>query len=193
MNPIARYTRFVALSKRSLWALVAAMIALVVWIASDNTGANKARIVFSGAGKSEETQSVMTNPHYQGMDAKNQPFTIVADQATQIDDEHVALKNIRADLSMVNGKWVAVTAGSGVMSLGPRQLELQDGVEIFYDGGYEFRTARASIDIKKGTAEGDSPIEGQGPLGILKAKRFSIKKSGKVIIFNGSVRMKLYR
>ena len=47
-------------------------------------------------------------------------------------------------------------------------MELDGGVNIFSDEGYEFRTERAEIDIDANTAWGDQPIEGQGPLGILK-------------------------
>ena len=63
---------------------------------------------------------------------------------------------------------------------------------MFYDGGYEFRSDYAQVDIKEGAAYGDSPVEGQGPMGTLTADSFNITERGKVIRFNGSVKMTLY-
>jgi len=189
---IARYTRFVALSKRFLWLLIAAMIALLVWIASGN-GNDKARIVFSHILKTEALQNVMAKPHYQGIDAHDRPYTVIAEQATQLDKDNVALVTIRADMEMGEGKWVALTAGSGQFNMQTKLLELKDGVDLFYDGGYEFRSDHAHVDIGKGSAYGDSPVEGQGPPGTLKSDSFSLENHGDVIDFNGSVRMKLYR
>jgi len=192
MPPVARYTRFVVFSKRFLWVLIAAIIALVVWIASDSSGENKARIVFSNIMKSADLQNVMVKPHYQGVDAHNRPFTVLAEQATQIDKDTVALTNIHADLNLGEGAWVALTAGAGTLNLQSKKMELTGGIDVFYEGGYEFRTDHAQVDIGQGSAYGDAPVEGQGPMGMLKSNGFSIQDHGAVIDFNGSVRMKLY-
>lgn len=193
MTSMARYTRFVALSKRSLWVLVALMVAGVVWIASDNTGENGARIVFSSIKKSGALQNVMQKPHYQGVDASNRPYTIIADEATQIDKDNVTLTKMRADMVLSNGSWIALNAGKGSLNLLTKQLELTGEVDVFYEGGYEFRSDHAHVDIDKGSAYGNSPVEGQGPLGTLMADGFTVSEHGKTIHFNGSVRMKLYR
>lgn len=193
MASVTRYTRFVALSKHFLWVVAAAVIALLVWVASDNSGENGTRIIFSNAQKTEKPpQNVMNHPHYQGVDAQNRPYTVIADTATQVDASHVALVAIRADMTMTTGAWLALNAGSGMLNLTAKQLELKDAVDMFYDGGYEFRTDHAHVDIQKGSAYGDAPVEGQGPLGTLKADSFSVENRGQVIRFNGSVRMTLY-
>lgn len=193
MANVRHYTRFVAFSKSFLWILIVAMIALVVWIASDNSGENGARMVFSNISKSEDLQNVMVKPHYQGVDANNRPYTVLADSATQIDKDNVSLVNIRADMLMGNGNWIAMNSGTGALNLATKQLELKDSVDIFYDGGYEFRTDSAHVDIKQGMAYGDAPVEGQGPLGTLKSNSFKVENRGERIYFNGSVRMKIYR
>jgi lipopolysaccharide export system protein LptC len=193
MLMVSNYTRFVALSKRFLWVLVFGMLALVVWIASYNTGENGARIVFSNVPKSGILQNIMSKPHYQGVDIHGHPYTVIADKAMQVDKDRVNLENIRADMVLGNGSWIALNAGAGTLNLQTKQLELTSGVDMFYDDGYEFRTDHAHIDIHKATAYGDAPVEGQGRLGTLQAVGFSVGERGETIHFNGSVKMVLYR
>ena len=190
---MTRYTRFVALSKHFLWVLVAIVIGMLIWIASDSTGENKARIVFSNIAKSAALQNIMSKPHYQGVDSHNHPYTIIADSATQIDKDNIKLMKISADMLMSNGVWVAMNSGGGALNLKTKQLVLQSGVDIFYNEGYEFRTDHANVDIQKGSAYADAHVEGQGPLGTLKADSFSASDHGKVIHFNGSVVVEIYR
>ncbi len=192
MPPVARYTRFVALFKHSLWALAAMTVVGVVWIAEDNSESG-GRIVLSNVPKTGNLQNVMIKPRYQGIDAHNRPFTVIADKATQLDADNVSMVNVRADMTMASGAWVALNSGTGLLNLQTKQMELQHGVDMFYDGGYEFRSDHAHVDIQQGTAYGDSPVEGQGPAGTLKADGFSSRDHGQVMRFNGSVRMKLYR
>jgi len=190
---VTRYTRFVALSKHFLWVLVAIMVAAVVWIAEDKSVENGGRIVLSNVPKTGNLQNVMIKPHYQGIDAHDRPFTVIADKATQIDADNVSMVSVRADMTMSGGAWVALNSGTGMLNLQTKQLELTDGVDMFYDGGYDFRTDHAHVDIQKGSAYGDAAVEGQGPPGTLKADGFAIDDHGQVIRFNGSVKMKLYR
>ena len=193
MSFISNYTRFVALSKRFLWVLVAGMVGVVVWIASYNTGENGSRIVFSNIPKSGILQNVMAHPHYQGIDVCGRPYTVIADKATQIDKDNVSLENIRADMVMSNGAWVALNSGSGMLNTQTKQLELMQRVDVFYEDGYEFRTDHAHVDIQQGSAYGDAKVEGQGKLGTLMADGFSISPHGETINFTGSIHMKLYR
>ncbi len=190
MTSVRRYTRFVALFKHSLWALVAGTVLALIWIASSNTGENGARLVFSGIPKSETLENIMLKPHYQGVDARNRPYTVLADKATQVDANTVSMTNVHADMASGDA-WAALTAGSGLLSLQNKKMELKDGVDMFY-GAYEFRTDHAHIDIREGSAYGDAPVEGQGPRATLKADGFNAADHGKVIRFNGSVRVKLY-
>ncbi len=194
MSPHAHYTRFVSLSKRFLWLLVAALVAAIIWVGSDSSSENSARVVFSNMSKTSAIlQNIMANPHYQGVDGNNRPYTVMADKAIQLDKDNVSLTNIRADIAMEKGVWIALNAGQGKLNLLTKQLELTSGVDVFYDNGYEFRTDHVNVDIQKGSAYGDASVEGQGPMGTLKAKGFSVAEHGKSIRFNDSVRIKLYR
>lgn len=192
MTSMAKYTRFVFLGKNFLWILSAGIIGMVVWIASNNTADNGGRMVFTNVPKSEELQSIMQKPRYHGVDVHNRPFTVEADSALQQDKDTVLLENVSADMTSDNNAWVALKAGSGVLNTTTRQMELLNGVEVFYEGGYQFRTDRAHIDIAKGTVTGDRSIEGNGVAGTIQSKRFSVAERGNIINFNDSVRMLLY-
>ncbi|MDE3017147.1 MAG: LPS export ABC transporter periplasmic protein LptC [Pseudomonadota bacterium] len=193
MAEAAHYTRFVALSKHFLWILVTVIVVLLVWITEDNSGDNGARLVFSSIPKSGNLKNIMVKPHYQGVDANNRPYTVLAEKATQLDAQTVAMAAARADMTLASGAWVALNAGTATLNLQSKQLVLRDGVDVFYDGGYEFRTDHAHVDIQQGTAYGDAPVEGQGPPGTLKADGFSVTGRGQIIHFNGSVKVTLYR
>ena len=190
--PVARYTRFVALSKHFLWILALASVGVVVWIASDNTSDGGSRIVFSGIKSKVPLINEMLSPHYQGVDAKNQPYTITAEKAVQKDAKTIVMYAIRADMTEAGGKWLALDAGSGELNTETKFMTLYDKVALFYEGGYEFRADFVDIDINKGNAQSEIPIEGQGPLGTLKADSFSLVDRGRVIRFNGSVVTTLY-
>lgn len=188
--PVARYTRFVAVSKRFLIVLVLGVLGLVIWIGSDKTEGG--RVVFSGPQKVEPLENMMDGPHYRGVDSKNQPYTVTADKAVQVDPQTVNMINIRADMTLESGEWIALDAGSGELNTQTKKLQLRDSVTLFYDGGYEFRTERAHVDIQAGNATGDMPVEGQGPTGTIKAKSFALIERGRIIQFNGSVITTLY-
>lgn len=194
---VASHSRFVRFSKRFLWGLICLVCALIIWIASDSSNVSGARVVFSNIAKTGEVistiRNLMQNPHYQGVDVNNRPYTVMADRAEQIDKNTVSLYNIRADIALENDVWVALNAGSGTLDLSTKQLELREGVDVFYTNGYEFRTAQVHVDIEQGSAYGESQVEGQGPLGTLKAKGFAILDHGKTVIFNDSVTLTLYR
>lgn len=186
------YTRFVLFGRRLLWLLIFGMLALLVWIATDNSGNSGKRLVFTNAPQMEEVRNVMEKPHYQGLDEQNRPYTIIADRAVQADADNVTLQTLRADMMQGNGKWVALNAKNGAYNTKTKRLDLTNSVSLFYEGGYEMRTERAEVDVHSGSAYGDTFVEGQGPAGTLEADSFHVFDRGKVIRFTGSVKMKIY-
>ncbi|MCE2927816.1 MAG: LPS export ABC transporter periplasmic protein LptC [Rickettsiales bacterium] len=190
---VARYTRLVMLSRNLLWVLVVLVIGAVIWTATDKDESAGSRLVFSNVKVNENLENEMVNPHYQGLDSKNKPYTVIADKAIQKDKDLVLLHNIKADMQQDKGAWLALNAGGGELNITTKKLWLTDGVSMFYEGGYEMQTTKAFVDISAGTAYGDEPVTGQGPLGTLKANSFHVQGRGDVIRFNGSVILKIYR
>ncbi len=193
MSSMAKYTRLVLLGKNLLWGLAAGIIALVVWIASNNNADNGGRMVFTNVPKAADMQNIMQKPRYHGVDVHNRPYTIDADSALQKDKDTVVLQNVSADMTGDNNAWIALKSGSGELNMTTKEMELLQGVEVFYEGGYQFRTDHAHVDIGKGSVAGDSHIEGQGAAGTIEANSFTITERGNIINFNGSVRMLLYQ
>ncbi len=193
LSTVVGYTRFVLFGRGFLWLAIVGLIALMVYVANDKSETGGGRLVFSGIKQMENLQNVMMNPHYQGLDKDNMPYSIIAEKATQIDADTVNLSSIQADLGTKNGKWLALHSGAGVIKIKDKQLTLTQNVDMFYDGGYEFRTNEAFVDMQAGRASGTKPVQGQGPLGTLAANTFEVTERGKVIKFNGSVRVILYR
>lgn len=191
LTSVRRYTRFVLFSKWLLWVLALAMLIAVVATGWINSGDHGARLVFTSAQKSANSEVVMLNPYYQGVDKNNQPFNVVADTATQKDPDTVVMHNVRADLTLKDSRWLALTAKQGVLKLNQKKVDLAGDVDLFYDGGYEMRSQTAKVDIEAGTVEGPDPVEVQGPPGTLKSDRFRVLEKGQVMWFEGHVKVVL--
>jgi len=104
----------------------------------------------------------------------------------------VTLVMPKADITLEDGTWLVLTANEGVFARGEKKLNLAGNVNLYHDSGYEFRTARAAIDLAAGIAEGNDPVDGQGPFGQLRAAGFRMVNKGKVIHFLGKSKLTLF-
>jgi len=191
--PASGSTRSVFFGRGLLWLMILVVIGLIFYIAIANSTSDSARLVFSQIKQMGEMQNVMKSPYYHGIDKNNLPYSVTADTAIQQDAETVLLENIKADIETKEEKWIALHSGAGMLKTNTKILTLTKKVDIFYDGGYEFRSESAVIDIDKGEAHGEVPVTVQGPLGTLEANSFAVSKRGDVIRFNGAVKVKIYR
>jgi lipopolysaccharide export system protein LptC len=136
----------------------------------------------------------MVQPRYVGVDDRNQPFTIVAEQATQAkgSSDSTDLKDPQGDIAMNSGTWLAMTAEHGLYRQPDKALELWGGVTLFHDGGYEISTDRARVDLDRGTAKGDAPVRAQGPNSQLDGDGFRIDDRGARVEVTGQSRVLLF-
>jgi lipopolysaccharide export system protein LptC len=136
----------------------------------------------------------MVQPRYVGVDERNQPYTIVAEQATQAKGSSDAtdLSSPQGDLAMDSGTWLAMTADHGLYQQAEKALDLWGGVSLFHDGGYEITTERARIDLDRGMAQGDLPVQGQGPNSQLSGTGFRILERGARVEVTGKSRIVLF-
>ena len=188
------YSLFVHWMKFLLPALACALILLVVaWpqIAPDD----KLFRVEPIKNAAQEAKNLnMINARFSGFDEKQQPFTVTADMATQRpgEQERVELQKPKADITLEDGTWLALTAKVGYYDRETEQLDLVGAVNLFHDEGFEVRTEKARVDLKSGTASGDDPVESQGPSGILTSEGFRVIDDGDTVIFTGKSKMVLY-
>jgi len=136
----------------------------------------------------------MVQPRYVGVDERSQPYTIIADQAMQQkgSSDETGLAHPQGDIQLTQGAWLALTADRGVYKQTAKELDLEGGVQIFHDGGYEISTETAVVDLDKGFASGDTEVRGQGPNSTLEGKGFRIHDRGQRVEVTGPARIMLF-
>jgi lipopolysaccharide export system protein LptC len=190
-NPL--YGRFVGITKVLLPTIATAIIALIVVWPELNDQESRFRLGPARIDRSEAENLRMVNARFTGSDTSKRPFTITADTADQATAESVVitLDAPKADIELGNGAWVALTASSGTFNREKQLLELTNGVNLFHDSGYEFRTNSAVFDLTAGDATGYEPVSGQGPFGQLQASGFHIYNRGERVVFTGPAKLTL--
>lgn len=188
------YSRFVGTMKIVLPVLAALMVILVVaWPQLDGSGERfrigEARIDLDDTGRQR-----LVNARYSGIDAADRPYSLSADSVMGLgagNPDAVALERPKADITLADGSWVALTAEAGVYRRPDKLLVLDGTVGLFHDAGYEFHTASATVDFGRGVAYGFDPVTGQGPFGVITAAGFHVLDKGERIIFTGKARLEL--
>ncbi|PHS77065.1 MAG: LPS export ABC transporter periplasmic protein LptC [Rhodospirillaceae bacterium] len=187
------YSRFVSTSKVLLPFLALSLVALVViWprLNSDQTFS----LGFSSAQLAGKTQPGMDNARYVGTDENSQPYSVTADLARIVSEAtgEVDLQLPKADLTMDDGTWLVLTADTGRYIGDNGTLELEGGVNLFHDTGYEISTEHLIVFLKTGMAEGHKPISGHGPFGEVKAQGLKLVDKGRLMYFTGPAQLILY-
>jgi lipopolysaccharide export system protein LptC len=188
------HTRFVGLMKWALPVTAAALVAIMVAWSQDREQDRGFRLGESSIKVEDVAGQKVVNARYTGTDNHHRPYTITAEalaQATR-DTDVIQLNGPKADLALGDSSWAALTAPTGMYSRKERRLHLAGGVNLFHDAGYEFRTERADIDLGLSRAQGDDPVDGQGPFGTLQADGFRIEDGGQRIHFTGRAKLVIY-
>jgi lipopolysaccharide export system protein LptC len=189
-----RYSRFVQLMKLVLPAIAVLVAATVVILPQLQERAEGFRLGLATISVTDASGQQVVNARYTGADAKKQPYTVTADTAAPLDQQSntIALEKPKADITLENGTWIALSAADGIYARQEQILELSGGVNLFHDTGYEFRTPMALVDLTKGAAFGDQAVEGQGPFGTIRSVGFQVFDKGARIIFTGDSTLTLY-
>ena len=187
------YSRFVKLMKVLLPFFALGLIALVVaWprLKSDDTF----RIGFASVDFTGNAEPGMDNARYVGTDENRQPYSVTADLARMVGDDNgiVDLELPKADLTLEDGTWLALTANTGWYIRADASLDLVGGVNLYHDTGYEISTEKLRVDLNAGSAEGRTPLSGHGPFGELKAQGIKLIDKGRLIYFTGPAQVILY-
>ena len=186
-----RYSIFVGFMKVLLPALAAALMLLVVAWPQFTIDDGGFRLSVSKLAPDQADSLTMLNARFDGIDEKDRPYTLTADMATQSDSDKdlVELELPKADITLEDGTWLALTARSGEYRQESRILDLAGSVSLFHDQGFELRTEAARVDLAKGVAEGAQPVQGQGSAGFIEAEGFRVLDRGARIIFTGKAHM----
>ena len=193
MTDAQRYTRFVTIAKRALLLAALALIAAVLAYSLQPRETNRVAMTFERIGK-VSNDLAMIKPKLTGTDNDGNPFTVTADSAIQDgrSARRARLNNVQADMNLKDNGWMSATAKAGLVDATAKKLALWGGVSLFSDSGYELYTDEVHVDLANGIARGDHAVEGQGPLGTLRADRFRVDRQNKRIFLMGNVNMTIY-
>jgi len=188
------YSRFVQMMKFILPAVAVALVILVIAWPYLQSNDLRFRLNFAALNAGQTDDPSMVNPRYLGIDKDNQAFSITADLARKLTEKgaNVELEMPKADIALKDGTWLVLTAENGIFKRLKKTLDLNGAVNLFHDSGFEFRTAKAQIDLESGAASGNVAVRGQGPFGDVHAEGFRLMKKGKTIQFTGKSKLTIY-
>lgn len=187
------YSRFVKSTKIMLPLFALGVVGLIIAWPHLN-GDDTLKVGFASVNLSDDAAPGMDNARYMGTDEKHQPYSVTADLARIVGNsgDVVDLELPKADLTLEDGTWLVLTANAGRYTREPAMLDLNGGVNLFHDTGYEMTTDQLIVDLKAGSAEGNTPLSGHGPFGEVKARGLKLIDKGRVIYFTGPAQVILY-
>ncbi len=151
------------------------------------------RIELAAVGPAGGGKPQVLNARLLGVDEQSRPFQITAELGSSIEgaggEQMYKLDQPKADITLEDGTWIALTADNGLYERTNQTLFLSGRVNLFHDSGYEFTTETATVDVDARAAEGYEHVEGHGPHGFLESEGFRIRDEGQTIIFTGRSKM----
>lgn len=127
---------------------------------------------------------VIDNLHYSGVDNKNQPYSLVAAQATKPSSLQGIYDLVKpeGDITLKNGRWLDSKANYGRYDEAHKKLWLGGNVQIFRDDGYQMTTNEAQVNLNTNEAWGDKDVLIQGAMGTIRGTGFRFMNGGHIII-----------
>lgn len=120
-------------------------------------------------------------------------FEIGARQALRDENDYQSITLMEPVLVIGEGlpNEARMSARLGVYSERDKLLRLRGGVRIIDGKGHSFASQEAIIDTRTGNVVGQSQVQGDGPLGQLNAKSYSVQDKGDRLIFKGGVHARI--
>jgi lipopolysaccharide export system protein LptC len=180
--------------KLALPVLALGLIGLLVFWANSNLSEGRFHVGVSELASSAADKFNLVNARFEGIDSKDRPFSITADQANEIDSAAglIALKQLQADITLESGTWLALRADGGMFRRKSDLLELEGGVSLFHDRGYAIEAKSLRVDLEQRVASSHEPIVLQGPEGNLTAEGFRLLDGGDKVEFFGRSKLVFY-
>jgi len=191
---LRRRTRIVAALRLILPAMVALLLAgLALW-SRFGFDASSLHFAIDSIKLGAIDPLVMTNPHFEGIDEKKQPFSVTASSASEANSKAdvVDLVGPQADITLQSGAWLTMTADTGRYYRQAQKLDLLGAVNLFHDQGYELHTRNLHIDLAANRATTNTPVDGHGPSGDLKADGLDVSDGGKRVVLLGHAQVQFY-
>ena len=135
----------------------------------------------------------MLNARFVGLDNKNRPVTITADQVVRTQDPQnlISLRMPVADLTYDRGRTIAIRAENGQYDEKSGHLRLIGDVNLFQADAFELVTRQVEIDGKNRNAWSVDRVTGYSPNGSITAEGLKIVNNGQSVVFTGRSRLVL--
>ena len=160
-------------------AIVGLLAAQVVW---------KSLSEQPSAQREARTAIRLVNARFVGRVEDGRGFMIGAKQAIRSEDDYQSVSLIDPMLTVGEGEGSSrVIARIGNFNERDKMLRLRGDVRIDDGKGLRFLSQEAIIDTRTGNVVGQSQVQGDGPLGQLNAKSYSVEDKGDRLVFRGGV------
>jgi lipopolysaccharide export system protein LptC len=135
----------------------------------------------------------MHEARYVGMTREAKPYEVTAVSAymNPMRPNRVQLDSLAADIPAAGSRDVHIVAPKGTYFRANGKLDLGGGIVLTTSDGYRFQTESAMVNLAGSQVVGSQPVAGRGPAGKLSADRFEIQEGGKVLRFEGRVKVTL--
>ena len=185
---IARRRFMILLAKLALPALALALLTtMALWPELKRSAAdvrwNLHQMIPEVAG------DTVIDARFHGIDERGRPYTVTAEQATQVGPDRFNLVTPKGDVTLQSGTWLMLQSKDGVYRKQENALDLSHAVTLYRDDGTTMQTASATVDVKAGAATSAEMTHVEGPFGTLDAQGFAMTDSGAVVQFTGPGRL----
>ncbi|NBT85222.1 MAG: hypothetical protein EBT45_01800 [Alphaproteobacteria bacterium] len=125
------------------------------------------------------------NIRYNGLDTKGRPFVVTSINGREISGNQILLHEPEAVLDLGEGAKVKLRGTQGIYDKLSKILLISGNVHLNHTNGLNLMTSEASIDLDKGTAQNNVPVEGYNESSTIRAQSFKISDHGKNVLFQG--------
>lgn|GEM_PF-2061597 len=125
------------------------------------------------------------NIRYNGSDTKGRPFVVTSSKGQEISETEILLNKPEVVLDLNKDTKIKLRADQGVYNKTSKTLTISGGVHLTHSNGLNLLTSEALIDLEKGTAQNNKPVEGYNERATIKAESFKVSEQGENILFQG--------
>ncbi|MBT9383904.1 hypothetical protein KM176_08550 [Pseudooceanicola sp. CBS1P-1] len=170
------YSRVVSLLKVALPLAAVALLSTVFLVSRGQV--SDPQIPYSQVDlKDIASREGITRPSFAGATQSGDMIAITADEATPDGSRSFAASGLKAQLDLVGGSTVKMSAARGVIDQGQSLTRLEGGVAFSSSLGYTLTTEGLSTAMKSLDVESLGPVSGTAPAGTLTAGHMSLHKA----------------
>jgi len=138
-------------------------------------------------------QNELVHPRFDSTDSRGQPYSLMADSAVQDDDsDDVILRRPSGEINLISGRWLSVQAVQGIYQDVKKRLTLLEDVKLSDNLGYVMNMDKMFLDFENNLVKVDSPVNGEGPAGLLTATGAEANMDDGILIFKGPAKLTIY-